>query len=146
MRQSWPLFTGWDFQLFIIYSVVVWSHLPTLANLKEGLAGGNCQPKCPASLCYSWGNFFAMLSEIKQDFTYRIISKYFCLADHTLPTRPEPASWASVGENGSISYQWHRTTCGHQEGRLMSIQPRTGDECFPKNHFRSTLLLSVHVL
>jgi len=29
-------------------------------------------------------------------------------------------SWASVAENGSISPQWHHTTCGQRGGRLKS--------------------------
>ena len=35
-------------------------------------------------------------------------------------------SWASVAKNGSISPQWHHTTCGQRGGRP-EIQPLTDD-------------------
>jgi len=38
------------------------------------------------------------------------------------------SSWASVTKNGSISSQWHRTTCGHRGGRLKSNHGQTAAE------------------
>ena len=58
------------------------------------------------------------------------------LADHTLPTRPKPA-WQNMAEHGSISSQWHHTTCGHRGGRPTSNHGHTMAEFKENNIFYS---------
>jgi len=60
--------------------------------------------------------------------TWQSFSSDFSLADHTLPTRPEPA-WQKMAQSPP---QWHHTTCRHRGGRPKSNHGQTMAEAKQK--------------